>query len=123
MNADLLTRLQKADQATWDEVDRLSRMFNGVPWVNGKHWQDQLCSDGNKATREALKEAWLQAWLQHCLQAAIRARGWGYAIGRSSKGMTSASVYVPGGEGETVMGYDDAEALCRAYLAAIDEKE
>jgi len=61
-----------------------------------------------------------EAWLQYCLQEAIRVRSWGYAIGRSSKGMTSASVYA-GNEGETVMGYDETEALLRAYLQAIGD--
>jgi hypothetical protein len=59
-----------------------------------------------------------EAWLLCCLMQAIRARGWGYAIGRSSKGMTSASVYAQEGEGKTVMGYDEAEDLLRAYLSA-----
>jgi len=32
--------------------------------------------------------------------------------------MTSASVYAQEGEGKTVMGYDEAEDLLRAYLSA-----
>lgn len=88
--ADLLQKLQEADSELWEDIYQAG--------FNHCSWPDYL--------------------IQGKLQEAIRARGWGYAIGRSSKGMTSASVYAQEGEGKTVMGYDEAEDLLRAYLSA-----
>lgn len=88
--ADLLQKLQEADSELWEDIYQAG--------FNHCSWPDYL--------------------IQGKLQEAIRARGWGYVIGRSSKGMTSASVYAQEGEGKTVMGYDEAEDLLRAYLSA-----
>ncbi len=91
--ADLLSALREKDHKLYDLCREYTReTYSGDPRYN-----------------------WI---IQGALQEAIRARGWGYAIGRSSKGMTSASVYAQEGEGKTVMGYDEAEDLLRAYLSA-----
>ena len=106
--ADLLSALREKDPELWERLQC---------FMIYEDKEDEIeCSINIASYGEG---PGFDAILQYCLQERIRARGWGYAIGRSSKGMTSASVYVPGGEGETVMGYDDAEALCRAYLAAL----
>ena len=103
--ADLLDQLREKDPELWERMRRMPIYV---------HRDSSLTVDLTKSDNTEL----VAAWLQHCLQEAIRARGWGYAIGRSSKGMTSASVYAQEGEGKTVMGYDEAEDLLRAYLSA-----
>jgi len=95
--ADLLSALREADPELWDT------------FLDEKPFYPKNDLEIDKTGE------WI---LQGMLQERIRARGWGYAIGRSSKGMTSASVYAQEGEGKTVMGYDEAEDLLRAYLSA-----
>ena len=109
--ADLLNQLREKDPGLWNTF---SEKKIGDYFYFGPEGDEEY----GDIFEYQLEDSARCAWLQHCLQEAIRARGWGYAIGRSSKGMTSASVYAQEGEGKTVMGYDEAEDLLRAYLSA-----
>lgn len=111
--ADLLDQLREKDPELYENIAK------SFAWAELQYDElyPEYVGDKPHLPDEIEIDNHMEHLIQGCLQERIRARGWGYAIGRSSKGMTSASVYVPGGEGETVMGYDEAEALLSAYLA------
>lgn len=118
--ADLLVRLQKADQATWEKIARgipLKPCGQYFTYVEGKPSVHQF-KDAYIPFGELMPEVAL-AWLQACIQAAIQARpGWGYQI--SAFGLPIiANVYnrqdYVAGRGST-----EAEALGWAYLEAIE---
>lgn len=122
ISTDLLARLQKADNVTLERVCQTAvgeyESFDGDGFeVKYTVSYEELFDDAK------------EAWLQHCIQAAIRARGWHlYQIRNDDlPGLPCfADIIILGhgkehdihheGEGST-----EAEALCRAYLAAIQE--
>ena len=103
--ADLLDQLRETDEELFLKV------IGGFPLKNGKY-----------LSILGMKPPAAHAWLQHCLQEAILWRGWGYHI-RISRGHEIVSTII--GTGKRASDYfseegsTDAEAMLRAYLAAI----
>ena len=113
--ADLLARLQKADPGLWEKIAETAlseyeyhdEEFNA--WIS------------NAITYTDLFGPAQEAWLQHCLQEAIRARGWRFVL-MTFNGCPFAKIYKNdicptsrcNGRGDT-----EAEALLRAYIAAL----
>ena len=111
ISTDLLTRLQKADNVTWERVCQTAV---------GEY--ESFDEDGFEVkytvSYEELFDDAKEAWLQHCLQEAIRARGWWYQIATGYRGVIQAQVYCS--ENGLHKGNTEAEALGWAYLAAIE---
>ena len=111
--ADLLDKLREKDPELWGKIDTGTKM---LMWWDRK--QDgsivcqHLCYNGMDAPMQ-------EAWLQHCLQEAIRARdGWGCQI--TSFGLPVIANVYNRREYTTGRGDTEAEALCLAYLEAIE---
>lgn len=102
--ADLLIHLREKDPALFRGV------IGGFPLKNGKY-----LSILDMEPPAAL------AWFQHCLQEAIRKRGWGYQLYSPAIGFTDFMAWVQSDRSAQGRGNIEAEALCRAYLAAIQE--
>ena len=87
------------------------------------HRDSSLTVDLTKSDNTEL----VDAWLQHCLQEAIRARGWGlqqdYIPWFHETHRCRAYISIGTQNGDLFEGIADteAEALLRAYLAAIQE--
>lgn len=126
MNQELLDRLQKADQATWEKIARgipLKPCGQYFTYVEGKPSVHQF-KDAYIPFGELMPEVAL-AWLQHCIQDAIRARKWlatVHAKSDESNHRCLARLDSEDDEIETVVEYGstEAEALCLAYLEAIE---
>ena len=117
--ADLLDQLQEKDPELWEQITGLE--------LAEYEYDDENGSMSGYIYQEDLIKGAQEAWLQHCLQEAIRARGWHlYQIRNDDlPGLPCfADIIILGhgkehdihheGEGDT-----EAEALSRAYLAAI----
>lgn len=106
ISASLLDQLREKDKKLWDT------------WTTGLIGIDGL---GLASPYSSLAEAWLQA----CLQAAIRARKWlatVHAKSDESNHRCLARLDSEDDEIETVVEYGstEADALCLAYLEAIE---
>jgi len=112
--ADLLDQLREKDPGLWERMRRMPIYV---------HRDSSLTGDLTKSDNTEL----VAAWLPHCLQEAIRARGWHlYQIRNDDlPGLPCfADIIILGhgkehdihneGEGST-----EAEALLRAYIAAL----
>ena len=116
--ADLLARLQEADNVTWERVCQTAV---------GEY--ESFDEDGFEVkytvSYEELFDDAKEAWLQHCLQEAIRTRGWMCTVlSVPTNGHVLDRIDTEGEESGTVeYGDTEAEALLRAYLAAIQEAE
>jgi hypothetical protein len=107
--ADLLDQLRKKDPGLWERMRRMPIYV---------HRDSSLTVDLTKSDNTEL----VAAWLQHCLQEAIRARGWSYRlIWASSVDICKAFICTGPGIHESVNCDTEADALCRAYLTAIQE--
>ena len=112
ISTDLLTRLQKADNVTWERVCQTAV---------GEY--ESFDEDGFEVkytvSYEELFDDAKEAWLQHCLQGAIRARvGWGYQI--TAFGPPIIACVYNRRDYITARGESEAEALGWAYLAVIE---
>ena len=106
--ADLLDQLREKDPELWERMRRMPIYV---------HRDSSLTVDLTKSDNTEL----VDAWLQHCLQEAIRARGWSYRlIWASSVDICKAFICTGPGIHESVNCDTEAEALCWAYLAAIE---
>lgn len=119
----LLTRLEKADPETW------GRIVRGVPL---KPCGQYLTYDNGEIRSVMYKAAYIpfgellpevaEAWLQHVLQDAIRANGWQFKLQSvkidGNPGYESV-IWIVRGERRDI-GNSPAEAILRAYLAAIE---
>ena len=114
--ADLLDKLREKDPDLWEKIAETAlseyeyhdEEFNA--WIS------------NTITYTDLFGPAQDAWLQHCLQEAIRARGWEFVLRSVTIGRTpgvEAIVYKIRGQKRGVA-YTESEALCWAYLAAIE---
>lgn len=102
--ADLLDQLRETDEELFLKV------IGGFPLKNGKY-----------LSMLDMKPPAAHAWLQHCLQEAIRWRGYSHELKYLATSQTAiADIYF---ENSTwsAEGTTEAEALLRAYLAAIQE--
>jgi len=114
MNQELLDRLQKADPGLWEKIAETALSEYGY------HDEEFNAWISNAITYADLFGSAQEAWLQHCLQEAIRARdGWGCQI--TSFGLPVIANVYNRREYTTGRGDTEAEALLRAYLAAIQE--
>lgn len=107
--ADLLDQLREKDPELWERMRRMPIYV---------HRDSSLTVDLTKSDNTEL----VDAWLQHCLQEAIRARGWEFVLRSVTIGRTpgvEAIVYKIRGQKRGVA-YTESEALCWAYLAAIE---
>ena len=106
--ADLLSALREKDPGLWERMRRMPIYV---------HRDSSLTVDLTKSDNTEL----VDAWLQHCLQEAIRARGWSYRlIWASSVDICKAFICTGPGIHESVNCDTESEALCWAYLAAIE---
>ena len=107
--ADRLDQLREKDPGLWERMRRMPIYV---------HRDSSLTVDLTKSDNTEL----VDAWLQHCLQEAIRARGWEFVLRSVTIGRTpgfEAIVYKIRGQKRGVA-YTESEALCWAYLAAIE---
>ena len=95
--ADLLSALREKDPELWERY---------------KQWSAHM---------DIYDETALQYILQGELQEAIRARGWSYRLIWASSVICKAFICTGPGIHESVNCDTEADALCRAYLAAIQE--
>ena len=115
--ADLLGRLQEKDPELWEQITGLE--------LAEYEYDDENGSMSGYIYQEDLIEGAQEAWLQACLQAAIRARKWlATVLAKSdeSNHRCLARLDSEDDEIETVVEYGstEAEALCLAYLEAIE---
>ena len=104
--ADLLDQLREKDPELWERMRRMPIYV---------HRDSSLTVDLTKSDNTEL----VDAWLQHCLQEAIRARvGWGYQI--TAFGLPIIACVYNRRDYITARGESEAEALCLAYLEAIE---
>lgn len=118
MNQELLDRLQKADPGLWEKIAETA--------LSEYEYHDE---EFNEWISNAITYADLfgppaqEAWLQHCLQEAIQAHGLGRTqIAHAKFELGSRFVcQLRNSKAEGFYGHGDteAEALLRAYLAAI----
>ena len=104
--ADLLDQLREKDKELWERINRVYAMR-------------YLRQTDDPQILEFLTGKEKQALIQGYLQERIRARGWWYQIATGYKGVIQAQVYCS--ENGLHKGNTEAEALLRAYLAAIQE--
>lgn len=115
--ADLLSRLQEADPEIFSKF-RYTEIATYIEY-------DDFGNTENYIYQEDLIEPAQEAWLQACLQTAIRARKWlatVHAKSDESNHRCLARLDSEDDEIETVVEYGstEAEALCLAYLEAIE---
>jgi len=117
MNQELLDRLQKADPGLWEKIAETALSEYEY------HDEDFNAWIFNAITYTNLFGPAQEAWLQYCLQEAIRWRGYSHKLKYLATSQTAiADIYF---ENSTwsAEGTTEAEALMRAYLAAIQEAE
>ena len=122
--ADLLDQLREKDLELWEQITGLE--------LAEYEYDDENGSMSEYIYQEDLIEGAQEAWLQYCLQAAIRERRWSYKqiclvrrgtpneifyYAEIDKGIAWDSPLHFEGHGDT-----EAEALVKAYLAAISHK-
>ena len=119
--ADLLDQLREKDPELWKMITENT--------ISEYEYHDEDFNEwiSNAITYKDLFEPAQEAWLQHCLQEAIRVRGWSGWSGRTESSCF-AEIHIKGAKSrlencEILFGHGDteAEALLRAYLAAIQE--
>ncbi len=123
--ADLLDKLREKDPELWGKIARGIPLKPCGKFMTYDHsetvahqYQDVYIPFGELLPEVAF------AWLQHCLQEAIRARGWSYRlIWASSVDICKAFICTGPGIHESVNCDTEAEALLRAYLAAIQTED
>ena len=103
--ADLLSALREKDPELWERINRVYAM----------RYMRQI---DDPQILEFLTGKEKQSLIQGYLQEAIRARGWWYQIATGYRGVIQAQVYCS--ENGLHKGNTEAEALLRAYLAAIE---
>lgn len=125
--SDFLDRLRGADRVTWERIARgipLKPCGQYFAYDQGKpsahQYEDVYIPFGKLIPEVAL------AWLQACLQVAIRARGWAYQVSISFQGTRYGKIVTMNVDGSKHFHQDEhgdteAEALLKAYLAAITE--
>ena len=120
--ADLLDRLREKDPELWEmitentisEYEYHDEEFNA--WIS------------NAITYTDLFGPAQEAWLQHCLQEALRARaGWSYCVSNTYQSQTHIkpimAMVFTGKESYWRDGDTEAEALLRAYIAALSASQ
>jgi hypothetical protein len=116
--ADLLNQLREKDPELWEQITGLE--------LAEYEYDDENGSMSGYIYQEDLIEGAQEAWLQHCLQEAIRWRGWAYQVSCTFQGTRFAKIATINPDGSKWFHDDqhaptEAEALCWAYLAAIQE--
>jgi len=118
--ADLLDQLREKDPELWKMITENT--------ISEYEYHDEDFNEwiSNAITYKDLFEPAQEAWLQHCLQESIRARRWAYQVSCTFQGTRFAKIATINPDGSKWFHDDqhaptEAEALLRAYLAAIQE--
>lgn len=119
--ADLLGRLQEKDPELYENIAK------SFAWAELQYDElyPEYVGDKPHLPDEIEIDNHMEHLIQGCLQEAIRARGWMCTVlSVPTNGHVLARIDTEGEESGTVeYGDTEAEALCRAYLAAIQAED
>ena len=120
--ADLLDQLREKDPDLWEKIAETA--------LSEYEYHDEEFNEwiSNAITYTDLFGPAQEAWLQHCLQEALRARaGWSYCVSNTYQSQTHIkpimAMVFTGKESYWRDGDTEAEALLRAYIAALSASQ